>query len=342
VVDHSGAPHKLTPVVIKRPVARPLDDPANPYRAEYSQWDRWAYARIADEPSDDLYEDQNGKRLSDPGVNRQFVTTFKVELPLDDQGFIVPLNRIWKEEAERMFNANASDSKNSWQHPEDYPWGSQQRRSVTAYARPSQADGFNQAHQRALLQYYPAIPPALTASPVENVVALPDGTFCIHGGLGGYDPQGGIFDHGSPTGPEAWFRYDASGKELGRVEDKVVNRFSPRGWPGQWVALTFPGYLRLLEQTQLAQHYVEAVDGYTLVWDNTGLEGHTLEELVPAGIKLDPGEVGIPIIKRIPMHLLAAYDWDGTPLPLNKPLTRPRGYCIEMPWALVSAGTAGD
>jgi hypothetical protein len=310
---------------------RALDDPQNPYRGRYAAWDYWAMQQPRESDAS-LYEDDNGNVHGDPGFDGRLARAFNVSVELDKDRFPLPLRAQWQAEASRLLLADARSKPDLWGRQRKYDRFPKYEypNEAVAYARHSKTAPFRRAQQQAMRPLFPDVPDCLLTAPVKTVVALPDGRFCVLGKPGSFDPTP-LRGYGREKTLAIWYLYDEDGIELANTGEHYWNAGL------EWVELTWPGFKRVKQDAADAGHHVEVKNGFTLVWDNPGTTSVKLKDLVPPGTVLDESEDEIELERHPEQHLLAAYDWDGTRLPLDRPLQRPLGYCLELPWQLVSA-----
>jgi hypothetical protein len=248
-------------------------------------------------------------------------------IELDAAGFPLPLTRQWRQAVQDRLTADFRDEL-AIDPPQ--PRSSSQ----IAIGLPELAEAVRLARlcfQRGL---YPPVPASLLRAPTESIMALPDGTFCLHGAPGSFNPLAPS-GYGELTGKDEWLHYGPHGNLLGRV-DRHDDYLGDSDDSPDWLPLTWQGYAAFKRRELAAGHALSVRNGYTVVWSNERVRTFKLGEVEPAA-RLEPGEAELEANANLPRQLLAIYDWDGRPLPLDQPLTRPQGYCLEMSWDLVSA-----
>jgi hypothetical protein len=287
---------------------RPLDDPANPYRSEYREWDHWAVANAGRQDPKMQAHMQEQNRLLDEWFKRQDAAgephsiagfNYKPYIPapgehwrtvgvqVDAQGYALPLTQRWQSEAQMLqtprdiFSPRQPDSSNYF-----YSAGGEPSADLAA--------AWDAAFWDIVGPAYPQVPEWLGRSGgVFYAVFVPNGEVVTLGAPGDRPaglPVAILHDYDSLPGLElAWHRYSAAGELLGRLP--VPDR---RQWP-MWLELYWPGAAALRESYRERKDVTVYDDaGYLLIRerDERGGFGPVLE----------------------------VYRYDGTPVAVEQPL----------------------
>jgi hypothetical protein len=312
---------------------RPLDDPANPYREQYTQWDRWIFEHIGkmDPLEQAHYNDQFNRqqaardearraKLPEPSSSMEPYQRppdspwRHVTARLDEDGWLLPLALT---PAEGLFLDRDRREPYVFTGPNVYI-GATGEMPPEAWAEFQAArDAARRAHYARI---FPALPAWLKTAPVASLVFLPDSSIITWGERGSYraptpDPNwpADRRPYGKNGGTQAWFRYSASGKLLGQTSGGEARL--------QWLPLTFPGAQAVLDAAIVDGHEAHLNDGYLLVYAGPLLQ----EKEVEGGRKI------MHLVSPTPA-LLAAYDWDGKPVDYKRPLQRLDGYGVTVRW----------
>jgi hypothetical protein len=211
---------------------RPLDDPQNPYRDEYSEWDRWQYSALGQtEPeAEALYQQRIAEWDAAQSAALRSKTAFDLPNPrfqgiaddphddwyfsemfFDEQGYMLPIARsAWREGCSRGRLANSA-----YGFPDsDWYIGFGGGRMDTA-----QREAYERYRWSCIAAFVPDIPTWLASAPVDKAVLLDNGEVVTLGPLGS---GSGEVDHLAAVGPEGpdeiWYRYSADGTLLAEGE----------------------------------------------------------------------------------------------------------------------------
>jgi hypothetical protein len=278
----------------------PREAEANPYRGQYTGWDEWAW-RQHNAPRPDAVKMSAGDALPQAEPVNFYSPWREVWLAVDANGALEPLAQSGLAEARAKLDYDRRDLRAQ-------PWrfGSYQFYAAGELDSAQWAQFMAQKLQLTD-SLYPAIPQWLAGQPVAEVVFVPNGDVITNGPLGSFDtaPDTKYDDRFKAGRSGPWYVYNADGQPKGTVP------------PGQeWMGLyRAPGLRAQLEADKAAGRYVQGADGYTLVFAGPPYTRGADNRAVWA----DP-------------QLLAAYDWDGTPLDVTQPLTRRDFRCIMLEW----------
>jgi hypothetical protein len=140
---------------------------------------------------------------------------------------------------------------------------------------------------------FPPIPSWLAAAPVQLACFMPNGDVIIQGSLGAWDADNSKdYWDRAQLMDKTWQRYSASGELLGVLQRDQA----------PWCAFYGMG--------MLAQYDAEKAAGH-MVFDYRGI-----------WLSVDQASG----------QLFSAWDWDGTPLPLDQPITRPTAFGSWLLW----------
>lgn len=210
---------------------RDLDDPANPYRDQYAEWDYYCFANARDMSKE---ERRKWNRHQVP-LTRRWINVF-----VDPAGFPVPIMQSHQERMEWYRDREPSQGDtcvNSYEVYADVPEDLDQR----MYA----------AEQAIRAELVPAIPRWLALNPPLKAIMLPDGSIVAYGEPGSgrdydlnddflrgappvkcfhYSPEGTLLAQ-TATG-EGWYTMFWPDAEtvLGRYDDKTTYIYQDNGF----------------------------------------------------------------------------------------------------------------
>lgn len=211
---------------------RPLDDPENPYRGQYREWDVWAYEHFRPGmDGEDIMAELPGVVPDLPKVRLasflQLAADAEGQLHLwtyqkvDEDGFLVPAGLPGSPTPELRTFAFAS--------------GPIERETYEEWMLQVNA---------AAATRYPPIPAFIGENPPLQVAFVPNGEFAVKGPLGLGDTEEYDMQAASQlSARERWYRYSAEGELLGMTG--VVGR----GWRDQsWMLLYWPQLPQKIEE----------------------------------------------------------------------------------------------
>ncbi|MCC7476981.1 hypothetical protein IT575_00865 [bacterium] len=291
----------------------PLDDPSNPWRSKYGPWDRWLL-------------DQQGQ--SNPAVTaalekqRRQQSELRARLATEKREASADEQRVLSDYGVRM------DLSDPWQRfelqvsPEGYviPYaissvaelledasrellGSQRGEQDRAYSFSLSAGGLMPADMQALLYEaqqdqleakglaFPRVPAWLMEQPVERAAFAPNGDVITYGPLGSYNPDLTL-EYGNQRRTESF--------------DEQYHRYGPDGQ--ELAALPSATPACALYNLALLQRFSD-LEASGMHWNSF------------AGVTL--------VRDAQSREVTEAYDWDGTPLPLDQPRC---GHPLAMRW----------
>jgi hypothetical protein len=226
---------------------RGLDDPANPYRSQYGEWDYWCVANAKPMTGQDWADWSDGKV---PATRRM------ISYGVDKDGFPVPLMEQRRQQIERLHDTT--------QKPE-----STCVVSFGVYGDiPPEVDTRMLAAEMALkAPYVPPLPRWLAKQPPLWALVLPNGEIVTAGKLG----SGRMFDMSytrtlkENLPPYKCYRYSAEGKLLGQTETGQ-----------QWYTLFWPKAAEVLSQYSPDETIYWIENGYVIVrnfkdWSNAAV-----------------------------------------------------------------------
>jgi hypothetical protein len=295
----------------QRVEVRPLDDPANPYRAQYGAWDYWRAGQLnAINPQqtermnagmkawdEEQKKAREEKRKPDRSIlDKAFNPVYDPNDPwqpfnvqLSDEGWVIPLLEERKAYLER-------EAARDYRLPRTYvPLLSLYGGGVMP---DEMAAELRAAKQAAQLSGLPEIPAWLAASPPRRMLAVPNGEFITYGPLGSWSE--GWRDSATRDVYLGWHRYSATGELLGSWLDKNTS----------WSVLLNPQAPSLTLGGQTQGYQVEEAGGY-LIWRKPKDQGN---------------------------EVIAAWDYDGTPVDFSQPLTRDPRYFRVFSWEDILKG----
>jgi hypothetical protein len=217
---------------------RGLDDPANPYRGKYGEWDRWLLANAKYPSMEEMQAFSSGKAPEGFIYLRPTVTP---------EGWLVPqieeLRTLLLQQTDySAFKARPSCILSF---------------SSAGVADPQVARGLEEARLKVWAAALPKSPKWLTASLPKRVILLPGGGAVTYGPLGsGAGPlDAATWRYDKEGNPEVYYRYDAKGKEVSRTV------------PGQpWQELFMPGYTQNVLLAAAKNGMIPIVlNGYTIL-----------------------------------------------------------------------------
>jgi hypothetical protein len=209
--------------------AKALDAPGNPYSEFYGEWDYWLmenHERLCEEENWNAEGGSTGRVpayvMRDISGNDQSYQRFTIEV--DEEGYVIPtvyLSSIWL--GVRGDNAVAGKLGTAPRYMRPY--------SMSSYGLmdPTMNEGYRRAVHLVKAEFLPMIPAWLAATPLRQVMFLPDGEFVGAGPLGSSDAtivdagvQGfsryGTWINRHSKGP--WYRYSSDGEFLGQTTDE--------------------------------------------------------------------------------------------------------------------------
>jgi hypothetical protein len=311
--NQSGGMPKTTASV----AVKPLDDPANPYREQYGAWDRWimenigrsdptmnAYMnRVDREKRRELLKAKREKRDPDPKIMEQKWWEVQprnekwqhFEIEVDEQGFVIPYLQQQLDMTLRSRSVtNDRDYRVSWQQLQ------QQRgepfRLWAGGVMPEDLKAQMEAARKGLLplQPMPEVPEWLAATPPYWVIFMPNGEIVTLGALGTWQENWQDLPKEQQRPSGGYFRFSPTGELLGQAAKDGPSIFQQ--------------YNPMLPSLELSGKS----------------QGYDIEQ--PAGFLL---------WRQKPEHggaVVAAWDYDGTALPIDKPITREPGYLHRYTW----------
>jgi len=246
---------------------KPLDDPANPYKDQYGDWDRWMiehwYTRT----------DENPFPLEDKSINY-----YVLEGWVDADGWLLPEVELERLRCERLKHqpGNLLNAVFPYQFSAAGPMDEELVRAAhTAFAK---------VHA----PYLPTIPQWLAEAPARWNIALPDGRFVLMAfGRGDWEPLG--FDERSKplASTFGWWMYDKDGN--------LIVATLPETY---WFEATFPGFREAIGP--LSRQYLNVSEswGRIHVYNMNEHDNHTLANYeydgtpLPVNVKLPDGQNG--------------------------------------------------
>lgn len=217
---------------------RDLDDPANPYREHYAEWDRWLLDNARNPSMEEMAALRNGTAPEGFHYLRPTVTK---------DGWLIPqvseLHALLLQQTDLEAYRNRPHCVMSF--------------SSAGIADPAMLERLEQAKLALWAALLPQIPDWLGEALPKRVIVLPDGGAVTYGPLGsGMGPiEAAKWRYDADGNPEVYYRYDSAGNEVARSA------------PGQpWQELFAPGYTQnvLLEGSRLG--YIPVMlNGYTIL-----------------------------------------------------------------------------
>lgn len=192
-----------------------MDDPANPYRQQYQDWDYWMLAH-AGEPTDEQRADFFEDRLPD--------TWCWDYLAVDADGFVIPHATSLEEMLRWSANGHKSDDDDC-----------SRSFQIFADAPPDLMQRLDELEVNSYARYVSTIPGWLAASPPLNARIWPDGSVTAHGALGSWDGVGDVIHYGADSWSytsDPYYMYAPDGTLLRQTKE------------GQEEADLFPGNYR--------------------------------------------------------------------------------------------------
>lgn len=298
-------------------IVKPLDDPGNPYKDKYGAWDYWALEHFGMQnpkwnemwqaqrkaAEAELKKAKEEKRKPDPKILQREGTIPSdpndpwkhFDMYVDDNGYVIPKVQQRAQTEQRWRNAY---SDYDLRKPIETQLPSESPFTFQAGGEmpKEMEDAMHAAEQAALEPDGIRVPDWLAAAPPRWVIFVPNGEI-VTSELGVYDPDEYNKPEAERKKGSGWYRYSADGKLLGHVDGEKVS----------WQQLYTP-QIPALEMSGKSQgYYVDNALGY-LIWRKPKDQG---------------GDA------------VSAWDYDGTPLPLDQPLRRPRGVLRMYQWAEV-------
>lgn len=302
--EHTGAQYprrdkaqKDDVVAHLRAIARPLDDPANPYKDQYEQFDYWIYDRVSGkargnykvEVMAQIYEIDN----PNPGLPEGWAGA---TCSMDPAGYLLPL---WLGMAQDEYQPSQRicdypcSRGTLGQHLYDPSGGPRPQAELIRVSAPE--DSFpptNAGAVRDLLvaQQYPSIPVWIADSPPLAVLFVPNGEFLFYG-----DP--GMHEATTPLQANApVLRYNARGELLGRYTGLGENIGDI-----DWKSIYWPGVKELRARAEEpGNELYEGRGAYTYLMRADAGQGYS-----PADVR-------------------EVYDFDGTRVDPQLPYSRDR------------------
>lgn len=300
---------------------KPLDDPANPYRAQYGPWDRWLLEQHGkQDPAGERQMHENEKRANQElakarAENRKPDSKILAamggyaptggwtffQVAVDKAGYPIPFVQQRAAIAQRRLEESRDLRKvtqqvSDWDNVTDYMY----------HAGGSMPEEMRAALNSALQQAVPELPQLkvpewMRANPPYGFITGPNGEYITVGALGSYEEGWMNIPREQRRGPRGYYRYSSTGELLGQV---------PPDQPLGWATLYNPN-APSLEMSGKAQGFEVQTDRGFLLWRNTKEQGGAV---------------------------VAAWNYDGTELSLDKPLARQPGEFAFVWWEDVLRG----
>jgi hypothetical protein len=201
-------------------VVRPMDDPANPFRGQYNDWDRWLFDNLVattdgfPPPPGSTFEetkqylDAQLLKRAQGQLHTAADASLRTQVTVD--GYLVPvLHGI----ADWEIAVAAGRSKAYY---DALPWV-----EGTGHMEPALKQAYDLAVDAIRSQNYPAVPDWLVAAPPLGAMLLPNSEILTQGPLGSWHPSDG--DPHSASHAEDlhqshdWYRYSADGTLLSQA-----------------------------------------------------------------------------------------------------------------------------
>jgi hypothetical protein len=291
------------------------DDPANPYRGQYSDWDRWIWQQFgARDPKEPRFYAPGDKRIGGTWAN-YYRTWRSVFVPVTDDGAQVPLVVVGQQDAQRELGWDRRD-------PSNHEWKSgNYSMSAAGELDWAQWTQYTAARLGNALGLYPRMPDWLLAQPVAYVSFVPNGDVVTHGPLGSYDtsPDLDLPDRYKAGRDAPYHVYGPDGRLKATLPLRQTGGWARHYWPAELAAK--------IDAWQAEGRSIETEDGYTLIF---------------SGPRYGKDEKGNSHKVDPPPALIAAYDWNGTPMDIAQPLTRPDYHTLSLRWDEVRDVAAGQ
>jgi len=245
-----------------------LDDPDNPYREQYTAYDRWVFEHVVipgtEEPvklpSEMTQEEIHALALGTDQPMNWYETSARVY----DESILVPFQISMRDNHEAIKNHTKSELAN---------------RSTIVRVKgvldPELRKVFRREADRIVAGYYPPVPAWLAENPPKRVMLLPDGRVLTEGLLGDWDKED---------------------EEGGCCGDSVQGTYALYDISGTLQAARQSGWLGLLDNSTEAEQpqghaiwtddgywkfYDRETDGLIAVWDFDGTPLASEEDTVP-------------------------------------------------------------
>jgi len=217
---------------------RDLNDPDNPYRGQYEEWDIWTYEHVRGTTNTDVSNWYRGESPDD-----YCMLTIRV----DTEGNVVPLRLSTADDLAIMHDPNYS--------PETDCRFSLRGGGVI---NPRLLDKLDEMLIGLRMPYAPAVPEWLAKAPPERVMFMPDGDLVC---IGEPDPDRRISHRPNTVPAEATptvtRRYDREGKLLAETA------------PGDpWFTVYFTGFADILAEMQAGNYSYWEYGGYIVFNDS--------------------------------------------------------------------------
>ena len=243
-----GAKHALTAGGSTGVELKPLDDPDNPYKSLYREWDQWIYAHAVTGPV--------AWQNDDEPENWTHCTT-----RVDDEGWMVPALEYARDREE----ATKAGSYDEFCEEVFYL-------AAEGEMSPELLDQMQQEEWLIRAQYYPEIPAWLGENPSKCAMFVPDGRFVTYGPVGSHlSAQEPDEDEGWCCGSRGYYLYDEDGNKLAQNDCAWFYLFygEDREWPKGECTSRQDGYF--VFHDRLTDQILEIYD-----YDGTLLDSKTL------------------------------------------------------------------
>ncbi|MCC7476982.1 hypothetical protein IT575_00870 [bacterium] len=303
-----------------------LDDPANPYRDEYSPFDRWAHQHQIYPSRDELSAFSGTRSPEGQAIRSSYPEGYELyHCQTDAQGFQIPYTRMMTRFERNVEGEQLGDVLlKGWFGFYD----SEAQREEYASRAQFYAGGVAPAElltQREELLWekraalYPPVPVWLGQNPPLYSIFVPHGEILCYGPLGlevtGIPGRSGGQNYVyllEPCG-ELWYRYSADGKLLGKYDlgsYSIYPDWRVIYWPGAGEVLG--GFINQRTAQTNRQRYQHSNSyGYAAILDY-GEQGH--------GYQADGSEAR-------PQSLAGLWDFDGKVVDPATRLSAQRQYC---------------
>ncbi len=259
-----------------------LDDPANPYRNDYSEYDRWVHSNLMYPSRDELAAFGGFRSDEGAALRSSYPEGFALfQAETDAQGFQIPYSQMMT-----RFERNVDGEKlgdvllKGWHGFYDSP---AQREEYAAHASfyaggvipPQIAEQREQELWQKRAGLYPPVPAWLGQNPPLHSIFVPNGEILCYGPLGlevtGIPGRAGGQNYVFMVEPcgELWYRYSADGKLLGKYDlgsYAIHPDWRVIYWPG--IGETLNGYLKQRTPETKRQRFSQSTSyGYVAVLD---------------------------------------------------------------------------
>jgi hypothetical protein len=292
---------------------KPLDSPDNPYRGQYGPWDKWIMDQFGkSNPKQDqkmneqmmrrneeMQKARKENRKPDPKLLEMDYYQYDPSDPwknymmmADSNGYVLPYLQA------QIRQQGQPIFERDWREP--YTSTHDPNADMLQFAgggiMPAELQlQLDDALKRTHpLQPIPPVPDWLAAAPPYSVIFVPNGDVLTYGELGSWQEGWDKLPKEQRKAAGGWYRYSSSGELLGQVTGQ-----------GSGILQLYNPLAPSLEMSGKAQGFqVESPAGY-LIWRQ-------------------PVEKGGAAV--------AAWDYDGTPLDLSRPLKRAPGMWSSYTW----------